>query len=274
VQRFVIAGLQALGGRVEKMSQYIFRVDAPERLGAVLEQSFDDEQVTFDRDVAMQFEKELTYLSPDHPLVSALVEHIFEEGEDFGGRRGAKVLPFVDRPGIVFNYRIAFEDGAGELLREELCPVYVDAQTEQAQQSLGQRILDGTALETGLDRATIESLRDQKASLQDAAETYLSQTVRRIRDDLSEDRQARTDRELRQLDEYAAGERTRLQSFIEEYREQQEAGADMEIAIRGQEKRLQDLEARIQERKANVREKGRVVSLAPELVNVCYSLPS
>jgi hypothetical protein len=45
----------------------------------------------------------------------------------------------------------------------------------------------------------------------------------------------------------------------------------MEIAIRGQEKRLQNLEARIQERKENVREKGRVVSLAPELVNWCYA---
>lgn len=44
----------------------------------------------------------------------------------------------------------------------------------------------------------------------------------------------------------------------------------MDIAIRGQETRLQNVEARIQERKANVREKGRVVSLAPELVNQCY----
>jgi hypothetical protein len=48
----------------------------------------------------------------------------------------------------------------------------------------------------------------------------------------------------------------------------------MEIAIRGQETRLQNLEERIRERKENVREKGRVVSLAPTLVNHCYALPS
>ena len=82
-----------------------------------------------------------------------------------------------------------------------------------------------------------------------------------------------SDEELQRLDEYAAAERERLQSFIEEYRERQEAGADMEIAIRGQETRLENLEARIQERKDNVREKGRVVSLAPELVNLCYAFP-
>lgn len=115
---------------------------------------------------------------------------------------------------------------------------------------------------------------DRKASLKQSAERYLSQTVRRIQDDLAEDREARTDRELQRLDKYAAAERARLQSFIEDYRERQEAGADMEIAIRGQETRLQNLEARIQERKDNVREKGRVVSLAPELVNVCYTFPN
>jgi len=66
-------------------------------------------------------------------------------------------------------------------------------------------------------------------------------------------------------DTLTASGRERMQSFIGDYRE--EAGADMEIAIRGQEKRLQNLEARIQERKENVRQKGRVVSLATELVN-------
>jgi SNF2 family DNA or RNA helicase len=274
VQRFVIAGLRALGGRVEQVSQRIFRADAPGVLGTVLNHSFEDEQVTFDRDVAMQFESEVTYLSPDHRLVTALVEHIFDEDEGFGGRQGVKVLPFLDRPGIVFNYRIAFEDGAGEILREELCPVFVESQTEQAERALGQRVLDGRSLDGRPDRSTIQSLRDQKDTLKSSAETYLSRAVRRIRTDLSDDRQRRTNQELQRLDEYAAAERERLKSFIEEYREQQEAGADMEIAIRGQEKRLQNLEARIQERKANVREKGRVVSLAPELVNLCYALPA
>jgi ERCC4-related helicase len=274
VQRFVIAGLRALDGRVDQVSQHIFRVDAPETLGAALKHSFEDEQVTFDRDVAMQFENEVTYLSPDHQLVTVLVELIFEEDDDFGGRQGVKVLPFLDHPGIVFNYRIAFEDGVGEILREELCPVYVNSQTQQAERTLGQRVLDGTALEARPDRSALQSLRDQKDVLEESAETYLSQTVRSIRNDLADDRQRRTDRELQRLDEYAAAERSRLESFIEEYREQQEAGADMEIAIRGQEKRLQNLEARIQERKENVQEKGRVVSLAPELVNWCFTLPA
>jgi superfamily II DNA or RNA helicase len=274
VQGFVIAGLRALGGRVDSVSQNIFRVNAPEVLRPTLDRSFEDEQVTFDRDLAMQFEDQVTYLSPDHPLVMSLVEHIFDEGEDFGGKQGVKVLPFVDRPGIVFNYRTAFEDGSGEILREELCPVYVDAQTHQAQQSLGRRILDGDSLDVQPEKQTLEVLQQERPQMEESAETYLSRTVRRIRNDLAEDRQARTDREIERLDEYAASERARLQSFIEKYREQQEEGVDMDISIRRQEKRLQDLQSRVQTRKENVRQKGRVVSLAPELVNVCYALPA
>lgn len=48
----------------------------------------------------------------------------------------------------------------------------------------------------------------------------------------------------------------------------------MEIAIRRQEKRLAILQERIEQRKQNVEAKGRVVSLAPELVNWCYVLPA
>lgn len=65
----------------------------------------------------------------------------------------------------MFNYRIAFEDGTGEILREELFPVYVDAQTDQAQRALGQRILEGTGLDARPDRSTLQSLCDRQASL-------------------------------------------------------------------------------------------------------------
>jgi hypothetical protein len=124
------------------------------------------------------------------------------------------------------------------------------------------------------EKQTLEVLQQERPQMEESAETYLSRTVRRIRNDLAEDRQARTDREIERLDEYAASERARLQSFIEKYREQREEGVDMDISIRRQEKRLQDLQSRVQTRKENVRQKGRVVSLAPELVNVCYALPA
>jgi SNF2 family DNA or RNA helicase len=274
VQRFVIAGVRALGGQVESLSQHLFRMKVPEALRGTTDAAFDETPATFDRDLAMQHEDEIIYLSPDHPLVTALVDHVFDEQDAFGGRRGMKTLPFVQRPGITFNYRIAFEDGAGEVLREELCPVHVDAASMQAERALGQRILDGDDLDVSPSLSEVQALQEEKAELKDHAETYLSRTVRRIRNELADERQTKTQRELEQLDAYARSERQRLQSFIETYRERQETGVDMEIAIRGQEKRLANLQDRIEQRKQNVKAKGRVVSLAPELVNWCYALPA
>jgi SNF2 family DNA or RNA helicase len=127
VQGFVVAGLRAMGGSIESVSQHIFNVEVPDSLSTQVEGTTEEMRVTFDRDLAMKHEAHLTYLSPDHPLVTALVHHIFDSESDFGGRRGYKALPFIDRSGMTFNYRIAFEDGTDEILREELCPIFVDA---------------------------------------------------------------------------------------------------------------------------------------------------
>jgi len=273
VQEFVVAGLRALGGKVDSISQHIFEIEIPEVLSVPSEARPRDSQVTFDRELARKHEAHLTYLSPDHPLVTALVEHIFDTEQDFGGKRGLKVLPFVEEPGVTFNYQIAFEDGTGEILREELCPVHVVASTGQANRSPGQRVLDGESLGGRPDSSRLRALHSQQDDLREEAETYLGRTIQRIRTDLVEERRSQTEQELEQLDAYARAEQQRLESFIETYEEQQEAGEDMEIAIRKQETRLQNLEARIRDRKENVKEKGRVVSLAPELVNPCYVVP-
>ena len=273
VQSFVISGLRTLGGTVELISTRQFRVTVPDVLVSAVDEEFEDQAITFDRDLAMRFEDELTYLSPDHPLVATLVDHVFDEEDVFGGREGVKTLPFVQDPGVVFNYRIAFEDGTGEILREELFPVFVDEPHEQAQQAMGHRIIDGDALDLTPDTSTLETLRSRKEALRQEAETYLSRTVRRIKGELAEERETKTEQELQRLDDYAESERERLETFIERYRRQQEAGEDMEIAIRGQEKRLESLKQRIEKRKTNVRAKSRVVSLAPELINLCYALP-
>ncbi|WP_022836944.1 helicase-related protein [Salisaeta longa] len=274
VQGFVIAGLRALGGTVEQVSTRQFRVTVPDVLAASVDETFEEQMITFDRDLAMRFEGKVTYLSPDHPLVGALVDHVFDDEDVFGGRNGAKVLPFVQDPGIVFNYRIAFEDGTGEVLREELFPVFVDELNGQAQHNMGERIIDGESLSVSPDASLLKTLQARSEALKDAAEAYLSRTVRRIRKELAEEREVKTEQELQRLDDYAASERKRLQAFIKRYRREQETGKDMEIAIRGQEKRLENLKARIEKRKENVRAKSRVVSLAPDLVNLCYALPA
>ena len=59
---------------------------------------------------------------------------------------------------------------------------------------------------------------------------------------------------------------------IAEYERKAEAGTDMDIAIRGQRNRLSKLEDRIEQRRQELRRKAQVISLAPEIENLCLSL--
>jgi len=66
----------------------------------------------------------IEYISPDAELVQELMQQVLDSEQ---GTVGIKLLPFVDDPGITYNYRVRFEDGTGEVIREEILPVFVDA---------------------------------------------------------------------------------------------------------------------------------------------------
>ncbi|MDB2243146.1 hypothetical protein, partial [Halorubrum ezzemoulense] len=74
------------------------------------------------------------------------------------------------------------------------------------------------------------------------------------------------------LDEYAQSERDRIESFIKEYERKADDGSDMDIAIRGQQERLEQLDARIETRRNELRRREQIISLAPEVENYCLKL--
>jgi len=47
----------------------------------------------------------------------------------------------------------------------------------------------------------------------------------------------------------------------------------MDIAIRGQQERLEQLEDRIETRREELRRREQIISLAPEVENYCLTLP-
>lgn len=159
-----------------------------------------------------------------------------------------KLLPFVDQPGIIFVYKVAFEDATGKTIREQLIPVYVDLAGLDAQRSLGQRVLDAETIHGRPDESTVSRLLKQRDELEDAAERCISSMVADIREDLLETRQ----QELSDLEAYEQAERDRIQSFIDSYEQKATTGSDMRIAIRNQKQRLEQLETRITSRKTEL----------------------
>jgi putative cell wall-binding protein len=193
--------------------------------------------------------------------------------DDGRGEVGLKLLPFVDSPGITYNYRVAFEDGTGEVIREETIPVFVDAEQQDAQQALGERVIEGETVSAKPEAAHLQQILTVRDELRTAAERYVSVRVNEIKAELRASRHEETAREIENLNEYARAERERIEAFIEEYQRKAEGGSDMNIAIRGQQERLEKLESRIERRREELRQRERVISLAPEVENYCLTLP-
>lgn len=266
IHEFVERGVDALGGEIQQAGTNRYRATLPDRLGLDVDEYG---PFTFDREFAMDHEG-VDYVSPDDDIVQRLMRTVLDGDR---GTVGVKLLPFVAEPGITFNYRVRFEDGTGEVIREEMIPVHVDAAQQDAQRQLGQRVVDGQSVTGSPDPGQVDAVLRQREQLRAAADRYISQRVTSVREALQERRRSETQQELDDLAEYAAAERQRIQEFIDDYERKAEAGSDMEIAIRGQRDRLAKLEARIERRREELERKAQVVSIAPEVANRCLAFP-
>jgi hypothetical protein len=268
VRAFVEHGLEAFDGRLEKAGQQLFRAHIPQELS---ETGTETERgpFTFSRDFAMENEG-VEYLSPDDSLVKRLRKRILSEDR---GRVGLKLLPFVDTPGITFVYRLAFEDGTGQTIREELIPVFVDLTDANPRQPLGKQVLDATTVRGKPDSTTVEDLLSNRDRLESEAERYISNVIKTVQNEIESSREADIMQERENLEAYATAERERIEAFIEDYQQQAAAGQDMDISIRREQRRLKKLEERVSERKAELERRERVISLAPEIEGYCLTLP-
>ncbi|MDG5775170.1 helicase-related protein [Haloarculaceae archaeon H-GB1-1] len=267
IREFFERGIGALGGDVEKAGTNLFRADLPGELS----RTTDGEPYgpfTFNREFAMDHD-DIEYISPDARLVQELMQCVLD-GEQ--GAVGLKMLPFVDDPGITYNYRVRFEDGTGEVIREEILPVFVDAAHNDPQERLGQRVVDGDSIKGSPDEEPIRVLLENEGEMRSSADRYISQRVESRRDELQKRRHEETQQELEDLEAYGESERERIETFIADYERKAEAGTDMDIAIRRQRDRLSKLEDRIEQRRQELQRKAQVISLAPEIENLCLTL--
>ena len=270
IREFFTRAIEAFGGSIEKRGNQLYEAEVPSEVT----ESGEPETIgpfTFNRDYAIEHEG-IEYLSPDSEVLQSLRDLVLQRDQN-GGKVGLKLLPFVDQPGVTFVYKVAFEDATGETIREQLIPVYVDLAGFDAQRSFGERVLEANSVQAKPDKSTVSRLLSQCTELESAADRYISSVVADIRADILDSRQQDVKRELEDLEDYERAERERIQSFIESYEQKASAGSDMQIAIRNQERRLEELETRIRKRKTELRKQEQVISLAPDIKAYCLTLP-
>ncbi|WP_252697960.1 helicase-related protein [Natronosalvus vescus] len=268
IKAFFEQAVTAFGGSIERQGANLYRAELPNDFEAMESQSSFG-PFTFDREFAMKHDG-ISYLAPDSAVLEQLMEQVLT---DERGTVGVKLLPFVDSPGITYNYRVAFEDGTGEVIREEMIPVFIDAEQRDAQRVLGERVIDGDSITAKPDTGSLRTIFDVEDELRDVADRYVSEEIRKIKSTLRAQRHEDISSELENIEAYAEAERERIESFIDEYERKAEGGSDMGIAIRGQRERLQKLEKRIQSRRTELERRERIISLAPEVENYCLALP-
>ena len=268
IREFVERGVEALDGEVEKSGNNLYTAELPESLQKNGDETYGP--FTFSRDFAMDHD-DIEYLSPDDELVQQLMQQILDSEK---GVTGLKLLPFVDEPGIAYNFRVKFEDGTGEVITEDMIPVYVDTVHQDTRRQLGERVVQGDSIRGSPNTGQVRSITQSRKRLRSAAERYIGQQIESMRNELEERRAREVQRELDNLEEYADAERERIQDFIEEYEQKAKTGSNMDIAIRRQQERLNKLEQRIDDRRQELRQRAKVISLAPEVENICLALPA
>jgi hypothetical protein len=264
----VSRGLEAFDGRLEKAGRQLYTAHVPPQLsesGSATERG----PLTFSRDFAMDNEG-IEYLSPDDELVRRLREQVLSGDR---GRVGLKMVPFVDNLGITFVYRVSFEDGTGETIREELVPVFLDLPNANPRRPLGQQVLDADSIRAKPDGYDVQELISARKKLETEAERYIANVVGTIQTDIESSREEDITKERENLEAYAAAERERIEAFIDDYEQQAAEGEDMAISLRRQRQRLENLEERVEERKAELERREQIISLAPEVEGYCLTLP-
>jgi superfamily II DNA or RNA helicase len=258
IRDFFTDTVETLGGQIEKKHGSVYRAELPEDIGRM---EGEIESLTFDRELATE-DEDLTFVSPDSEVVQKLINEIIRTDR---GELGVKILPFVEKPGITYSYTVAFEDGTGEVVQEELIPVFVDLEHADPNKRLGEKVVDGDSIRASPGTSTVQDLINANNRLRDSADRYVSEYVSEQKQELAESRRKETEEEIEKLNEYADAERERIEEFISDY----ERKAD----IRKQQKRLERIEERIDDRREKLRTKARVVSIAPEVENYCLTIP-
>ena len=265
IKGFFRTAIELFDGEIRQKETSVYKIknsgsiDIDDKLG---------EKITFNRQKAID-QKDIDLVSPDSDITQRLTEEILEE--EFGGKTGLKVLKSVENPGIVFNYVTRFEDGSGEVVEEKIIPLYVDSESLDVQSELGKKIINSETENAIPDRTIISNLMANRQLMKEKAEGYISNVVKNRKQALKKRKLENIEEKREQLDNYEETELQRIQDYIDSYEERSQE--DMDIAIRGQKARKEKIKKRLDERRKELSKKEQIISIAPEVENICLIIP-
>ncbi|HUW94154.1 MAG TPA: helicase-related protein [Anaerolineae bacterium] len=274
IEAFVRAFFDHFGGRIERTRRMeVYRLTPPSEVVADgVQRQYDS--VTFTKEVAKQLGEDVEFLAFGHPLLTGIIDFCRDRDYTFGGRATMKIAVHTEEtPGAVFNLLLRYTDANGEPVSEDLLPVLVgtDGRVVAKPDLSGlrsvaleeQNAVDDALLERSSD---IEKLYDQAFDeAQRVSQEYASKAQRK--------RQREVTIRRDDAERYFGVRIEERQARLLQYRERLEEGEDMEIAIRGVESEIRNLEAQRDRTLQRLSEDEVIVEEAPELLNVALVVP-
>jgi hypothetical protein len=251
----------------------VYRLTTPRVLTAYPDVRASYERVAFLKEEARRFRPdEVEFIAFGHPLLDAIVTECRKRDEGFGGAAAVRPLPqqVQAQAGILFNFVLRYTDASGEVLSEDFMAVFVNGHG-QVVDGAGEALLAHPTLteaEVDPDSEPVSSLRRALDGLHTIAFGHTQSLSQQHRQMVSARRERSVQIQLQDLERWYQAHSEVHRQRLQEYRHRLSLGEDMNIAIRGEEYELNELQATYDSRKLELESQRTVVSQAPELLNV------
>ncbi len=267
IERFVRAFFNLSGGKFEPTKRkFVYRLITPKDIlrEGVMERY---ETVTFSKEIAKDLGEEVQFLAFGHPLLESIIDYCKNKSYRFGGRATIKSTGKFDQDGILFNFLLAFDDVTGKTISEDIFLIFMTL--------AGASYFTPPRLIVDFNNETLNpNSVDLDRFLLKIDELYnnaYSKALEKAKD-LCSSVQARKSREIKIKREDAKNffnQRIKEEEErLNDYRNRLALGEDMAIAIRGSEKRIEDLRDKLKKVLDRFEEEELIIERNPNLFSI------
>ncbi|MCL9812609.1 DEAD/DEAH box helicase [Natranaeroarchaeum aerophilus] len=246
----------------------VYRLEVPNHISGD-QVSGHYERATFTRSVAIEHD-DVDFIALDHPLVQSIIEFCLDS-DHVQGQIVAKTTTSDAAPGILFNYRLGYLSGAGDVITEKLVPLYAPLKGEVTREVPE---LIETLQEDEIDAMTLERLAADAEDLHSDAEAKAWYEVEAFADEAREEREREVEIKREHAERHFDEQIEEWQDRLDTYRQRNEEGADMSAPIGNAERKLEDLRREKRQELQQLAEEKHVTPEQPELVTAAFVLPT
>jgi len=248
----------------------VFQLDVPDVLnGSHVQRRY--ARATFTKDIAIE-EDDIEFISLDHPLVQSLIEFCLDS-ERVQGQVATKVAADDARaPGILFNYRLGYVSGAGDVVTEKFVPLY--ATLDESITTEVPEFVETLPPEDVASHPDCEQLAAAVDDLHQAVEMEAWTQVESFAQEARSERERDIEIKREHAERYFKEQIEEWEERLETYQKRAEQGQDMSAPIGNAKQKLESLRRERDAELAQLDEEQHVTPEEPDLVTAAFVVPS